>query len=345
MKGRPIEELVYEQMFPNPRPSDPQNFNAVLQRFLILEVRRETHNFYGHLDTPEAKYPGLDYTNPIHRIRLSRWMFHRRLFRAFDALRLTPAEISRLARWEGTKWAKERYEQEQGVRIRDTTADGFPNYADPDDPYAAPPQRAEAESDEADARAAPARRNAGAGRAEGEEEGGEEARAGQEESDGEMESLGASPNERLRERAALRNVSGDNSMSLDEEWENWIKFAIESGELPHVADQIARSPGNPHITLTAEDIFPPRMIVAARAGRWDEIPGFLHDMIRLALQPGQRPALMSVSLNPSPNPGPPARYANAPGAAPSRPALHAQDQRGSLAEAGQPQANNDRRAS
>lgn len=126
MKGRQIDQLVYEHLFPKPGPQQPQNFQTFLQRHLILEVRQEVHSFYGHLDTSEAKYPGLNYNNRTHRIRLSRWQWHRRLFRTFDALRLTPNEISGLTKWEGTKWAKERYEREQNCVIRDTAMDGLP---------------------------------------------------------------------------------------------------------------------------------------------------------------------------------------------------------------------------
>ena len=287
MKGRPVDQLVYGYMFPKPRQSDPQDFHSLLQRYLILEVRQETHSFYGHLDTPEAKYPGLDYTHPIHRIRLGRWQWHRRLFRAFDALRLTPNEIAGLTKWEGTRWAKERYERDQGIRIRDTTADGFPNYVDPDDPYSAQSMRALSEETE-DPVAAEGEHGDGDVDADDNDNESEED-DDDEESDEELESVGVALNERLRERVAMRNMSGDNSMPLDEEWENWLKHALESGELPHVADQIARFPG-PHNTLTADDIFPPRMMAAARAGHWDEIPDFLHDMIRRALQSERRPA-------------------------------------------------------
>ncbi|KAM7197802.1 hypothetical protein V8F20_006475 [Naviculisporaceae sp. PSN 640] len=265
MKGRPIDQLVYEQMFPKPRGADPQNFQALLQRYLILEVRQEVHSFYGHLDTQEAKYPGLDYTHPTHRIRLSRWTWHRRLFRAFDALRLTDAEIASLTKWEGTKWAKERFEKEQGITIRDTTADDFGEYIEPEDRPEARSQRSESLETEEPTDAL-------------------RETLADEESDDELESVGVALNERLRERVALRNVSGDLSMPLDEEWENWLKNAIESGELPHVADQIARFSGNPHSALTADDIFPPRMLAAARAGHWNEIPDFLHEMIRQGLE-------------------------------------------------------------
>ncbi|KAK4116212.1 hypothetical protein N656DRAFT_765217 [Canariomyces notabilis] len=292
MKGRPVDQLVYEYMFPKPRPEHPQNFHAFLQRYLILEVRQETHSFYGHLDTPEAKYPGLDYTHPIHRIRLSRWQWHRRLFRAFDALRLTPAEIAGLTKWEGTKWAKERFEKEQGYPIHDTTADGFPNYTGLEARAGLSTESSRRQLEETEAPLSPPEETAEeeVDDDEGQEEEEEEQEADEdEESDGELQSVGLALNERLRERVALRNISGDISMPLDEEWENWLKNAIESGELPHVADQIARLPGQ-HSRLTADDIFPPRMMLAARTGNWQDIPDFLHDMIRQALESEGRSA-------------------------------------------------------
>lgn len=125
MKRRAIEEIVYEHMFPHPKPTDPQNWSSFLQRNLITEVRQETQRFYGGLDTREAQYPGLDYSHPPHRKRLGRYTWHRRLFRAFDYLGLTKPEIAALTHWEGTLWAKERFEKEQGIRIRDTTSDGI----------------------------------------------------------------------------------------------------------------------------------------------------------------------------------------------------------------------------
>lgn len=330
MKGRPVEELVYGYMFPKPRQQDPQTFHALLQRYLIFEVRQETRAFYGHIDTPEAKYPGLDYTHRTHRIRLSRWPWHRRLFRAFDGLRLTHAEISRLTKWEGTKWAKEHFEKEQGVKIRDTTADGLPNYADPDDPYSAQSLSQRAGSKETDGPVSPAGEGAEED-AEEDEEGDEE-----EESDGELESVGASLNERLRERVALRNISGDNSMPLDEEWENWLKFAIESGELPHVAEQIAQFPRRN--SLTADDIFPPRMMAAARAGHWDQIPAFLHDMIRHTIESSGRAPIETTAPAP-PNPRPSIRYSNVLGTLPSV-VVFTPDEQGNLAQYHPPQASN-----
>ncbi|KAL2263507.1 hypothetical protein VTK26DRAFT_6502 [Humicola hyalothermophila] len=341
MKGRPIDQLVYEYMFPKPRQSDPQNFQALLQRYLILEVRQETHSFYGHIDTPEAKYPGLDYTHPIHRIRLSRWPWHRRLFRAFDGLRLTHAEISGLTKWEGTKWAKERFEREQGIQIRDTAADGLPNYADPDDPHSAQSlARLAARVEETDSREEPAQEHAEDedDDNEGEEEEDEEEEE-EEESEGELESVGVSLNERLRERVTMRNMSGDNSMPLDEEWENWLKSAIESGELPYVADQIARFP-RPYNTLTADDIFPRSMMAAARAGRWDEIPTFLHDMIRHSLESSARRLAQTsaAAANTSTSARPSVRYSNVLGTI-SRAGLYVPDPPASHSEFRSPESS------
>ncbi|KAF6829788.1 hypothetical protein CPLU01_07746 [Colletotrichum plurivorum] len=290
MKGRPVDQLVYEQMFPKPRASDPSNFHALLQRSLILEVRQEVHSFYGHLDTQEAKYPGLDYCNPIHRIRLSRWTWHRRLFRAFDNLRLTPNEIAALTKWEGTKWAKERYEKEQGIIIRDTAGDGFPDWVEPEDRPAPPVRNARSQSVETDDAAAS----------------GDEDMDG-DESDGELRSVGVELNQRLREGAARREA-GDASTALNEEWEQWLKNVIESGELPYlnhlvqgaVNDMPAPEPSDME-RLNAPRTGPSELLNAARAGQWQEIPDFLHDIIRRTLEAqnssGDEDA--SASLRPS----------------------------------------------
>jgi len=265
MKGRPVDQLVYEYMFPRPKAGDPQNFHAVLTRHLIYEVRQEVHSFYGHLDTQEAKYPGLDYCHPIHRIRLSRWQWHRRLFRAFDGLRLTPSEIAGLTKWEGTRWAKERFEKEQGIVIHDTSADDVPLWVEPED-RPTPPPRAPSERElSRDAEA-------------------DETMDG-DESEGELQSVGVPLNQRLQARVAAHNA-GDTSEPLDEDWEQWLKNALETGEFHLVADQMARL-STQAADLTPEDILPARIVDAARDGRWDDVPDFLTDMLRQSLD-GER---------------------------------------------------------
>lgn len=126
----PISVMVYNQLFPNPGPSDPQSFSTHLTKNLVGEVRIETATFYGSLDTIEARYPGLNYAHPAHRKRLGRFPHHKRLFEAFDKLGLTESEIQGFCRWEGTLWARERYERDEGVKVRDTTAEEIGEWVD-----------------------------------------------------------------------------------------------------------------------------------------------------------------------------------------------------------------------
>lgn len=118
-----VPELIYSKTFPKPKQGDPISFYAHIQRHIVGEVRVEVQNFYGALDTLEAQYPGLDYTFAPHRRRLSRYPWHRRLFRIFDELGLTDDEILNLCQWEGTRAAKERYEREAHTEVKTTTAD------------------------------------------------------------------------------------------------------------------------------------------------------------------------------------------------------------------------------
>lgn len=208
MKRRSIEELVYEHMFPHPKPTDPQNWSAFLQRSLVTEVRQETACFYGSLDTREAQYPGLDYSYPPHRMRLSRFTWHRRLFRAFNELGLTESEIAGLTHWEGTRWAKERFEREQNIKIRDTTGDCIHDWVDPTISHttmSSQPVR-DVEMYEIDE----AEENEGSEDADQIDEDGEE-------SDVELESIGVELNQRLRAGFS------------DEEYEQWLKEAAEAG--------------------------------------------------------------------------------------------------------------------
>ncbi|CAF9935692.1 MAG: hypothetical protein HETSPECPRED_009864 [Heterodermia speciosa] len=123
MRKPAIASLVYIRLFPTPKATDPATFQAHVTRNIVQEVRAETTCYYGAIDCLEAQYPGLDYTNPAHRSRLTRFAYHRRMFRVFDELRLTPDEIQDLCRWEGTKSAREKYEKDHSCTIRDTTWD------------------------------------------------------------------------------------------------------------------------------------------------------------------------------------------------------------------------------
>src|ERR1700712_1190171 len=116
-------DIVYRYLYPNPTPTDPPDFHGHLIKNLITEVRIETHRFYGGLETIEAKYPGLNYAHYPHRKRLSQFPHHRKLFDAFDVLGLTTYEIGELCKWEGTLWARQRYERDEGIKVTDTTGD------------------------------------------------------------------------------------------------------------------------------------------------------------------------------------------------------------------------------
>ncbi|TQV96397.1 hypothetical protein V2A60_003194 [Cordyceps javanica] len=291
MMGRPTEEIVYDQLFPRPKVSDPQNFQSFLQRSLIPEVRQETHSFYGHIDTQEAKYPGLDYAHPTHRMRLSRWPWHRRLFRAFDALGLTRFEIAGLTKWEGTKWAKEKYEKEQGVAIRDTTADGFPTWEEP--ALWVRPAAAVA----VDVLPSPSLSSSlssspiSSGMSTPPYQPADEDEDEDDESEDELESVGVELNARLRTQAARRDA-GDSDAVLDEAWEEWLKTALESGELAVVTEQMTESSSSAAAASRRSGgrasspsalpaaLIPTGMLDLARGGQWSDIPEFLQPMLR-----------------------------------------------------------------
>jgi hypothetical protein len=215
MKGTPVDELVYETMFPKAtrKSNDPQDFRELLRLKIVQEVRSETAIYYGSLESREAQYPGLDYSHPPHRMRLSRFKYHRMLFRAFDALGLTRSEIAGLTKWEGTRWAKERFEKEQGTIIRDTTGDCIHDWVEPENRRRDRVWEEMQVEEKAEA---------------AEEEDTDDMDEDGEESDMEVDSVGVELNERLRAAAASREA-GYPTTVMDEEWEEWLKDAAEAG--------------------------------------------------------------------------------------------------------------------
>lgn len=127
----PVASLLYSHLFPTPGHADPPNFQIHLARDLIPEIRIETATFYGSLDSIEARYPGLNYCHGPHRMRLGRFPHHARLFETIDQLGITDQEVLELARWEGTLWARQRFERDEGIKVRDTTGDGIMPWVDP----------------------------------------------------------------------------------------------------------------------------------------------------------------------------------------------------------------------
>jgi len=287
MKGRPIDQIVYECMFPKPKTTDPQNFQGLLQRQLVPEVRLETQAFYGHLSSQEAKYPGLDYSYPPHRVRLSRYQWHRRLFRAFDNLGLTKHEIASLTKWEGTRWAKERFEKEQGIVIRDTTGDGIVDWVEPELRVPTTPQAHRADVEEME---------------DIQEDEGTENDMDEDgdDSDIEIQSVGIELNERLRAAVAQREA-GNSATVMDEEWEQWLKEAAEAGGIPFPPSELSPNANIPGTRpATDRQSMDPRLLNAARLGQWHQIPDFLHNIVRQNLEANNR------RIEDSPvSPGPP----------------------------------------
>ncbi|KAF1851368.1 uncharacterized protein K460DRAFT_271351 [Cucurbitaria berberidis CBS 394.84] len=219
-RKNPISVLVYNALFPTPSPTDPPSFSAHLSKNLVGEVRIETANFYGSLDTIEARYPGLNYAFAPHRKRLGRFPHHRRLFEAFDRLGLTEAEIQGFCRWEGTLWARERYERDEGVSVVDTTGVEIGEWVDRRrQPKIA--QGINVKTDiEVEIEEVP---TSGA------------AVAAHSRHPHLSSSVGFSLNARLLHAAALREQANDLSSAtnipMDPEWEQYLKEAQERGEL------------------------------------------------------------------------------------------------------------------
>ncbi|OJD17688.1 hypothetical protein AJ78_02213 [Emergomyces pasteurianus Ep9510] len=232
-----LSQLVYNTIFPKPRTTEPSTFASLITRHLVPEVRIETSTFYGTLDCIEAQYPGLDYSFPPHRMRLGRFTWHRKLFKAFDELGLTEAEIASLCRWEGTKSARDRYERDEAVQVRDTTADDIRAATPPippsvyihtyeqDSPRIRNPPDIEDEDEFPELEIISEMQS-------GEEDGEETS-----DDDGdEMESYGVMLNQRLIQAAEARQRGAD--VPLDEDWEQWLKEASEHNGYTGMIDAI-----------------------------------------------------------------------------------------------------------
>lgn len=262
MRRPRIDQLVYSVLFPKPvQGRDPPTFQAHVTKNLVPEVQEETKCFYGDIPSLESEYPGLDYAYRGHRLRLGRFTSHSRLFGAFDALRLTETEIHNLCHWEGTKWAKERYEKTEGVTIRDTTWDGVAPYT---------PRQPRALSKNGDEMGEETATEYGAYSAEEDE--GMEDEDEQEEDDDEEEdeedsedevlsqSVGVELNRRLLVAAEAR-IRGED-VALDADWEQWLKEAAERGFVPDSsplnrpeAGQTASGPGQTQWGQTIPEVF------------------------------------------------------------------------------------------
>ncbi|KAJ5497924.1 hypothetical protein N7453_006975 [Penicillium expansum] len=250
MRKPSVGQIVYNATFPRPRTNDPGSFGAHISRNLVPEV---------------PQYPGLDYSYGPHRMRLSRFPWHRRLFRTFDELGLTEEEISSLCRWEGTKSARQRYEAEEGIIVRDTTA----HSVRPASPQPAPSIEihfndcdfcgTEEEDDQIIETQSNDTVRAIDSRASSYRSAEEEHEIEDELSDEEMESCGVALNNRILAAMAARDQGTD--VPLDEDWEQWLKEAGERGSFGEMVHAIR---ANQPLTLVADNVRLPRGRGAAR---------------------------------------------------------------------------------
>ena len=242
MRKPKIEELVMSRLFPQRKDVDPTDWQNHIRRSLVQEVRKENVCFYGTFNCLEAQYPGLDYAHPAHRLRLNRFPCHRKLFKVFDELRLTDYEIQRLCKWEGTRWARETYEANNRVKIKDTTWNGVDDFRN----RRATVTVASAWTGEAiETESGEISDNDVDSEDENDEMG--DSDEGDEFSEAESEdelqrSVGVDLNQRLL--AATEARARGEQATIDADWEQWLKEAAERGDLPDFPRNV-NAPLNP----------------------------------------------------------------------------------------------------
>lgn len=132
----PITLQLYSLLYPTnlatkPEAGQPPSFEYFARHHLSKEARHEARTFYGEDGGLLLRLAGLDYNLPHVRRRLSRCRHHRRLFAAFDALRLTENEIYELCTWDCTLWQKTKFLErhpEQALAVEDATGADVPTW-------------------------------------------------------------------------------------------------------------------------------------------------------------------------------------------------------------------------
>ena len=228
MKKPRLEELIMLRLYILKKDGDPIDWQTHVRHNLVPEVRKETIRFYGPIDCLESQYPGLNYSKSAHRLRLSHFQHHRRLFRVFDQLKLTDNEIQKLCKWEGTRYARETYEAKNLI-IRDTTWEGVVDCSR--NPTTASRLLLRQADGNAGTTAHPHgiyRRNEKAEKEHVEE-------VSEVGSDDEVQlSIGVELNQRLLAATEARARGED--VTIDADWEEWLKEAAERSRQPELAD-------------------------------------------------------------------------------------------------------------
>ena len=238
------------ELFPVKRDIDPQNWAQHIRQNLVPEVQLETIRFHGTMVCPETQFPGLDYNNSSHRMRLSQFPFHERLFRAFIKLQVSESEIQRICTWERTRWAKEQHEAHNAIKIQDTTWDGIVDYRNTETVSSVSRQITRVPMQHRERQEVPAIPIVMAHElALPPNDIGPDAlqpgyRAAGDESDDELhQSVGVELHQRLLVATEAR-ARGENVI-LDPDWEQWLKEAAERGNLPALPHTLGGSPRTP----------------------------------------------------------------------------------------------------
>lgn len=158
-------------------------------------------------------------------------------------MRLTESEIASLCRWEGTLWARQRYERDEGIKVLDTTGDDIQPWVPPCRRPLEPEVRVGEGAYVCDGKVIPDGEEDDEEEEEGEEEGEEvedeamndsdDAGAESEEEEEGLQSVGVELNQRLLAATAAR-ARGE-EVVLDADWEQWLKEAAERGSLADVS--------------------------------------------------------------------------------------------------------------
>ena len=237
MKKPEIWKLVLGRLLPAKSDFSYNDWRTYTNRYLIPEIHTEILRFYGDNSSPEALHPGLDYANPAQRARLQAFPRHNQLFGVFERLRLVDSEIHALCKWEGTKYHKENFERQTRMPLRDTTWDDIQPY-NKERPTASLGPRGSCPRSLGQMRAEVALgmdvqdgyEDEDMGDSEENEEE-EDAEESEEESEDELQqSVGVELNQRLMAATEARARGED--ATLDADWEQWMKEAMERGVVP-----------------------------------------------------------------------------------------------------------------
>ena len=233
MQKPEIWKLVLTHLAPSKTDPSNSDWRSYINRYIISEIKQENVRYFGSIDSQEAQYPGLDYTNPAHRLRLKSFPYHHKLFTVFDKLRLTEGEINNLCKWHGTKRSREEFEKKHHLRIAETTWEGVHpyRYLEPivtvreGDDTATNPQSMISQDEAVQEDEEMEEFEDGHGIID-------EGRISAQESEDELQqSVGLELNARLRANAesdAEARARGE-QVAMDAEWEQWLKEAAERG--------------------------------------------------------------------------------------------------------------------